>query len=57
MKVSMPGIPNIKTNATFKINGREANLSFVLNSGLLGFNFEDLSFSKRKPKNKKKKKG
>jgi len=52
----MPGIPDIKTNAIFKINGREATLSFVLNSGLLGFSFEDLSVSKKKPKNKKRKK-
>ena len=53
----MPQIPNIKTDAVFKVNGREASLSFVLNSGLLGFSFEDLSVSKKKPKDKKKKKG
>jgi len=57
MVVPMPQIPNIKTDAVFKVNGKEASLSFVLNSGLLGFSFEDLSFSKKKPKNKKKKKG
>jgi len=56
MVVPMPQIPDIKTNAIFKINNREASLSFVLNSGLLGFNFEDLSASKKKPKDKKKKK-
>jgi len=52
----MPRIPDIKTDTLFKVNGREASLSFVLNSGLLGFSFEDLSVSKKKPKNKKRKK-
>jgi len=52
----MPGIPDVKANAILKINGREASLSFVLNSGLLGFSFEDLSASKKRPKDKKKKK-
>jgi len=56
MVVSMPRIPDIKTDTLFKVNGREASLSFVLNSGLLGFSFEDLSVSKKKPKNKKRKK-
>jgi len=56
MVVSMPQIPNIKTDAVFRINGKEASLSFVLNSGLLGFSFEDLSASKKRPKDKKKKK-
>ena len=56
MKVSMPGIPNIKANAILKINGKEANLSFILNSGMLGFSLEDLSMSNKKPKDKKKKK-
>jgi len=54
--VPMPRIPDIKTDAVFKVNGKEATLSFVLNSGLLGFSFEDLSASKKKPKDKKKKK-
>jgi len=52
----MPGIPNIKANAILKINGKEANLSFILNSGMLGFSLEDLSMSNKKPKDKKKKK-
>ena len=56
MVVLMPGIPDVKANAILKINGREASLSFVLNSGLLGFSFEDLSASKKRPKDKKKKK-
>ena len=54
--VSMPQIPNIKTDAVFRVNGKKASLSFVLNSGLLGFSFEDLSASKKRPKDKKKKK-
>jgi len=52
----MPQIPDIKTNAIFKINNKEASLSFILNSGLLGFTYEDLSIAKKKPKSKKKKK-
>ena len=56
MKVSMPGIPDVKANAIFRINGKEASLSFVLNSGMLGLTLEDLSISKKKPKSKKKKK-
>jgi len=53
----MPQVPDIKANAIFKVNGKEASLSFILNSGMLGFSLEDLSFSKKKPKSKKKKKG
>jgi hypothetical protein len=56
MEVSMPQVPDIKANAIFKIKGREASLSFILNSGMLGFSLEDLSMSNKRPKNKKKKK-
>jgi hypothetical protein len=52
----MPQVPDIKANALFKINGKEAMLSFVLNSGMLGFSLEDLSMSNKRPKDKKKKK-
>jgi hypothetical protein len=52
----MPGIPDIKANAIFKINGKEASLSFILNSGMLGLTLEDLSMSNKRPKEKKKKK-
>lgn len=52
----MPQVPDIKANAIFKIKGREASLSFILNSGMLGFSLEDLSMSNKRPKNKKKKK-
>jgi len=56
MKVSMPQVPDIKANALFRINGKEASLSFILNSGMLGLTLEDLSMAKNKPKDKKKKK-
>jgi len=52
----MPGIPDIKTDAVFKVNGKEATLSFILNSGMLGLTLEDLSMSNKRPKDKKKKK-
>jgi len=56
MEVSMPGIPDIKANAILKINGKEASLSFILNSGMLGLTLEDISMSNKRPKDKKKKK-